>query len=175
MMPRRFMTRSASPWPSRVFSSEYVGEVMPATGRSGAGKTSAPGLSCASADAKPVRKSTKADARHLSMALPPCSPVEWMAPLGRSGGQDPQGREARRPPHRVAREVRAGDTPEDHQGPGPNDAQSVLWRADQMIEGERASHSRPAPASGVDSQGTASEATVALRRGPPNDACCIWT
>src|SRR5262245_58215582 len=31
------MTRSASPWPSRVFSFEYSGEVTGATGRSGAG------------------------------------------------------------------------------------------------------------------------------------------
>src|SRR5690348_12499607 len=31
-------------------------------------------------------------------------------------GQDPQGREARRPPRRAANEVRAGDQPEDREG-----------------------------------------------------------
>ena len=59
--------------------------------------------------------------------------------------------------------------------PRPNDPLSMLARADQMIESAHASHSRPAPASGVESEGTADEATVAVRRGPPNDACCIWT
>src|SRR5262249_31691901 len=51
--PSRSITRSASPWASRVFSSEYVGEVMPATGRSGAGKTT--GAPCAPACAGPAR------------------------------------------------------------------------------------------------------------------------
>jgi ABC-type uncharacterized transport system substrate-binding protein len=35
--------------------------------------------------------------------------------------QDPQGREARRPPHRAADEVRAGHQHEDRQGPRPDD------------------------------------------------------
>jgi hypothetical protein len=39
-----------------------------------------------------------------------------------------EGREARRPPHRAADEF------EDRQGPRPNDPQSVLGHADQMIE-----------------------------------------
>jgi len=73
-------------------------------------------------------------------------------------GPGPSSADARRPVH-----------------PRPNDPQSVLARADQTIESAHASHSRPAPASGVESQGTAYEATVALRRGPPNDAYCIWT
>src|SRR5262249_38974082 len=36
-------------------------------------------------------------------------------------GQNPEGREARRPPRRATDEVRAGHQPEDRQGPRPDD------------------------------------------------------
>jgi putative ABC transport system substrate-binding protein len=45
-----------------------------------------------------------------------------------------EGREARRPSRRAAHQVRAGDQPQDRQGPRPHKPPSLLARADQVIE-----------------------------------------
>src|SRR6266496_6754515 len=73
LMPSRSMTRSASPWPSRVFSLEYSGDTMPATGRSGAGKSVDPGLPGGWPHAESASRSAKTTRRHLTFARPPPS------------------------------------------------------------------------------------------------------
>src|SRR5258705_8638070 len=83
---RRFKTRSASPWLSRVFSSEYSGEMMLATGRSGAGKADVPCLSCGSAaHAIAASESARATPPHPTTArLPPpliSTPTDRRPPL----------------------------------------------------------------------------------------------
>src|SRR5262249_59938283 len=45
----------------------------------------------------------------------------FLPPIGIFRGQDPQGRQACRPPHRAAYEVRIGHQPQDRQGPWPHD------------------------------------------------------
>src|SRR5260370_1008045 len=76
LMPSRSMTRSASPWPSRVFSLEYSGDTMPATGRSGAGKSVDPGLPGGWPHAKSASRSAKTTRRHLTFARPPPSDAQ---------------------------------------------------------------------------------------------------